>query len=306
MNLQRVLLRFLTLSLILIVASPAFGQKKPPSARQYIFSRSTTESSSSYLGVKAVPAYVALGGQNRRGIYITSAGGSLARSMGLRPGMVLLTLDNRVIESAETADNILASRSPGTIDFAAVQMNRGQPQYVPGSCRFDGARSTISSGGAANLFRTSGSGSSKPLEKSSIAELEKYAIQLINESRSKERASAVSENSALSNLARDYAEYMVKRGNFSHVDPDGRDPQVRAKQAGIKCGVYENLSFHTRNLISDKDCIKACHEQMMAEPPNQHNHRYNILHPDHQLVGVGIARDDGKIMMVHEFTDSSP
>lgn len=304
MNLPRVFLSFLTLSLILIAASPASGQKKPPSARQYIFSRSTTESSSSYLGVKAVPAYVALGGQNRRGIYITSAGGSLARSMGLRPGMVLLTLDNRVIESAETADNILASHSPGTIDFAAVQMNRGQPQYVPGSCRFDGARATIGSDN--NMFRTVGRENSKPLEKSSIAELEKYAIQLINQDRSKERASAVSENSALSNLARDYAEYMVKRGNFSHVDPDGRDPQMRAKQAGIKCGVYENLAFHSRNIVSDKDCIKACHEQMMAEPPNQHNHRYNILHPDHQLVGVGVARNDGKIMMVHEFTDSSP
>lgn len=305
MNLQRVLLSFLTLSLILIAAGPASGQKKPPSARQYIFSRSTTESSSSYLGVKAVPAYVALGGQNRRGIYITSAGGSLARSMGLRPGMVLLTLDNRVIESAETVDNILASHSPGNIDFAAVQMNRGQPQYVPGSCRFDGARATIGSGGA-NMFRTAGSVSAKPLEKSSIAELERYAIELINQSRSKERASSVSENSALTKLARDYADYMVNRGNFSHVDPDGRDPQVRAKQAGIKCGVYENLSFHTRNTISDKDCIKACHEQMMAEPPNQHNHRYNILLPEHELVGVGIARDDGKIMMVHEFTNSSP
>ncbi|MBY0550330.1 MAG: hypothetical protein K2W95_23835 [Candidatus Obscuribacterales bacterium] len=305
MNLQRLFLSLLTISLILIASSPASGQKKPPGVRQYIFSRSTTESSSSYLGVKAVPAYVALGGQNRRGIYITGVGGSLARSMGLRPGMVLLTLDNRVVESSETADNILASRSPGQIDFAAVQMNRGQPQYVPGSCRFDGSRAIIGSAGA-NMFRTAGRENSKPLEKSSIAELEKYAIQLINESRSKERASAVSENSALTRLARDYAEYMVNRGNFSHVDPDGRDPQVRAKQAGIKCGVYENLSFHTRNTISDKDCIKACHEQMMAEPPNQHNHRYNILLPEHELVGVGIARDDGKIMMVHEFTNSTP
>ena len=302
MNLQRALFSFVAISLILLVAGPVSGQKKTPAARQYIFSRSTAESGSSFLAVRGVPAYVVLGGQNRRGIYITATAGGMGQSMGLRPGMVLLTLDNRVVESAETADNILSAHSPGTVEFAAVRMSGGQPQYVTGSCQFEGARPS----GGANMFRTAGRANSKPLEKSSIAELERYAVELINRDRSKDRAPAVSENSMLSNLARDYAEYMVKKGNFSHVDPDGRDPQTRAKQAGVKVGVYENLAFHTRDTISDKECIKACHEQMMAEPPNQHNHRYNILMPDHQLVGVGIARNDSKIMMVHEFTDSSP
>lgn len=301
MNVRRALLGFVALSLILVAGTPGLCEKKS-AARQYIFSRSTVEGASSFLGVKGVPAYVVLGGQNRRGIYITAGGGALATKMGLRPGMVLLTLNNRVVDSAENADNILAAVSPGTLDYAVVRMSGGQPQYLPASCAFDGTRSSnmLSSGSS------SGGNSAKSLPQSSISELEKYAIQLINQERGRERAQTVSESSSLSNLARDYAEYMLKNESFSHVDPDGRDPQTRAKQAGVRAGVYENLGFHSRGQISDKDCVKACHDQMMSEPKNQHNHRYNILHPDHQFVGVGVARNNGKIMIVHEFTDSSP
>ncbi len=296
------LVKSLAVLCLIIVCGPAAAQKKAPSpasARQYIFSRSTTPASSSYLGVTCVPAYVVLGNANRRGIYVTAGGNSLASTMGLRPGCVLLTLDNRVIENASNADNILSAKAAGTLDFSYVQLVGGQPQVVSRNCTFTGARAQSNS----NSFAGDPAAAKRP--QPSIAELEKYMFSLVNEDRTKQGVSTISENSKLSSLARSYAEYMVKKGSFSHVDPDGRDPQTRAKEAGIRCGVYENLAFNTRG-IADRDGVKRAEDQMMGEPPDQQNHRYNILLPKHKYVGVGVARNEGKLLMVQEFSDDDP
>lgn len=281
------------------VCAPVAAQKKPadkksPAPKQYVFSRSTTQASSLYLGVTCVPAYVVVGNANRRGIYITGGGSALTGSMGLSPGCVLLTLDDRVVESASTADSLLGAKRAGNLNVSYVQMVSGLPQVVSRSCAFNGVapQSTIRPGGSLG-------------PQPSIAELEKLMLTLINQDRTKEGAASVSDNSTLSKLARSYAEYMLEKGNFSHVDPDGRDPQARAAQAGIKCGVFENLAFNTRG-IPDRDGVVQAEAKMMAEPPDQKNHRYNILLPTHKYVGCGVARNGQKLLMVQEFSDDNP
>jgi uncharacterized protein YkwD len=299
----RVLRSLAVICVLAVTASPVLAQKKGAApAKQYIFSRSTTETFSSVLGVKCVPAYVVMGNANRRGIYVTGGGSSLTTSMGLRPGAVLLTLDNRVVENASTADSVLGAKRAGNLDFSFVQLVGGQPQLVSRSCQFSGAAASVDP--QAGLWGSTSSNKPKGPQ-SSISQLEKYMFQLVNQDRSKEGVPAVSENTALSNLARSYAEYMIKRGNFSHVDPDGRDPQQRAKEAGIKCGVYENLSFNTRG-IEDLDGVKRAEDTMMGEPKGEKNHRWNIVHPAHKYVGIGVARNDNKLIMVQEYSDENP
>jgi hypothetical protein len=48
-------------------------------------------------------------------------------------------------------------------------------------------------------------------------------------------------------------------------------------------------------------------DAMMSEPPNQQNHRSNILNPNHACCGIGIARGkNGALYSVQEFADVCP
>lgn len=140
----------------------------------------------------------------------------------------------------------------------------------------------------------------------SIPALEAYAGDLINSDRQREGSAPICMNSALSQLARDYAQYLIKHGTFAHIDLEGRNPQMRAREHGIQCGVYENLSYRTFGVDSQREMISRCEAQMMAEPKGQQNHRSNIVKASHCCMGVGIARDAKRLVMVHEFTDTPP
>lgn len=80
-------------------------------------------------------------------------------------------------------------------------------------------------------------------------------------------------------------------------------PQDRARRAGIG-GVFENISM--ANGITDvSSAAEDSERQMMAEPPNQQNHRGTILNPTVTSVGIGIAiSKDGGFYMVQEFSNS--
>lgn len=289
-------------------------------AKQVIFSRSTRQTSSSVLGVTCVPAYAVVGGTNRLGIYVTATEGSgMWREMGLKPGTMLLTLDGRVIESASQADSYLRSRS-GQVSFNTLVVRGGAPQVVSGSATISGGGGrggTVSANGdydgpvsgtpVAGMRTVAGGQDPKNFKQYSVSELEKYALDLINESRRSEGGGGqLPENSQLSNLARTFAEYMLRTGHRQHVDLEGRSPQDRAKQAGIKTGVYENFTWDTRGWRDDKDLIKFAHGRMMSEAIGPQNHRYNITLASHTCVGVGIAKDNGNLYMVHEFADATP
>jgi uncharacterized protein YkwD len=99
---------------------------------------------------------------------------------------------------------------------------------------------------------------------------------------------------------------MANRNFFSHVNPDGVDPQARAVNAGIRGGVFENIAVQA-SFDSGYRQVKGSEDAMMSEPKNQQNHRSNILDPGHACVGVGVARaPNGKLYMVQEFSHSSP
>ncbi|MBY0358782.1 MAG: hypothetical protein K2W82_12330 [Candidatus Obscuribacterales bacterium] len=280
-----------------LVSTFCAGQTKD---KQYIFSRSSQQNVSTALGVSAVSAYVVLPEGSRNGIYITAVQpGGLWRDMGIKPGNVLLTLNNQAIESCRTADTVINKAGNTGINYAFAKMKGGVPVVVRGSCSASGSTPFGSDSASTKQQKT--------FPEPPITELESHMIDLINRDRARNgNLPPVRADQSLTRLARSYAEYMLRHGSFGHVDPDGRNPQDRAKQAGLTIGVNENLAFQSRGWKGDRDLVDAAEAEMMDEPPNQMNHRGNLLHPARQYVGVGVARSPGMLMMVQEFTDHAP
>lgn len=133
-----------------------------------------------------------------------------------------------------------------------------------------------------------------------------FMLNSVNNDRSQYGSPPVEPDSKLQHLAQVYAEYLLRSGTFGHVDPFGRNPQDRAALFGINTGVSENLAWESSNYEGASIMINRAESSMMAEPPNQMNHRFNILNPRSRYIGIGVARDGDKIMMVQEFTEQKP
>lgn len=131
-------------------------------------------------------------------------------------------------------------------------------------------------------------------------------LNLVNKDRAHYGAAPVQEHPKLKHLAQTYAEYLLRTGMFSHIDGYGRNPQQRASLFGVRAGIAENLAWQASNFESDAILISRAEESMMAEPPNQLNHRFNILNPRSRFVGIGVAKEGDKIVMVQEFTEEEP
>jgi uncharacterized protein YkwD len=285
--------------------SPTFCAK---AARLGIFSLSTRSQSSRALGASGVPAYVATARGSRRGFYITAVGtGGNWRRMGLQPGDLLISVNNRIITDASQADSVLSSiNGPADVTIARTD-DDNVPQFVNLRVSVSGSDVAAKSNYASTYASSPVGGKPSAPPQDSINSLESYALDLVNADRLREgKTHALHMHPGLQKLARDYAQYMLERHLFAHVDDQGRDPGVRAKQHGIRPGVFENLSFQQYGWGNDRQMVDAAEKSMMAEPPNQMNHRGNILSPNHQHIGIGIARDSNVLMMVQEFTDADP
>ncbi len=116
-------------------------------------------------------------------------------------------------------------------------------------------------------------------EKSDTA-LEHKILELTNEERKKHGLKPLIWNEQLAQIARAHSKDMAKRGFFSHDNPDGQTPFDRIKADGIKYWVAaENIAAG-----------QASPEKAIEEWMNSEGHRKNILNPDLQELGVGLAR----------------
>lgn len=138
------------------------------------------------------------------------------------------------------------------------------------------------------------------VKRATQAEMEDYLITLVNADRSKKGLSgSLKKSSALSRMARSYADDMAKRDFKGHRDPEGRDPWARAKLAGISSNrIFENCAypFPEANSLT---MVYNGERQLMDSP----EHSVSILQPDNVCVGCGIAyRKDGGLMIVQVFS----
>ncbi len=135
-----------------------------------------------------------------------------------------------------------------------------------------------------------GSGTGQGGSASATAE-EQQALVLLNKDRAANGLPALKANSQLTLLARNYAQDMIRRGFFSHYNPEGQSPFDRMKKAGISYNYAgENLAVNTG--------IAAAEAAFM----NSSGHRANILSPNFTEVGIGVARNaSGQVYVVQEF-----
>lgn len=96
-------------------------------------------------------------------------------------------------------------------------------------------------------------------------------------------------------IARDHSQDMAERGYFEHHTPEGLDPTDRADLAGYECmtrydtyytyGLAENIFHHTGTWYGAERLASESMNGWMNSP----GHRQNIMNPDYNRLGVGVA-----------------
>ncbi len=107
-----------------------------------------------------------------------------------------------------------------------------------------------------------------------------------NRFREGENRGPVKANAGLKKAAQGLAVYMAAHDAFSHT-ADGREPWDRIKQAGYEyCIALENIAYeYNSEGFTTDDLAKQFIEGWENSPP----HRKNMLDPDVDDIGVGVA-----------------
>lgn len=122
---------------------------------------------------------------------------------------------------------------------------------------------------------------------------ENQMLLLINKERDSRGLTPLTRNEKLQLLARKHSRDMLKRGYFSHINPNDQDPFDRMHTEGIYYrSAGENLAYAPNT--------KIAHVGLMNSP----GHKANILNTDFNQVGIGVidAGIYGK-MFTQEFTN---
>jgi len=201
--------------------------------------------------------------------------------IGVKPYTEALQRIEDGIKAGQNEDEV--KRQVGSLVSAlAQQVNNLKVLKVSSTYR---AISGSPSGGSAGSS-AGGAGRKAATSTVSVSEMESHMLSLVNKHRSAAGLGAVGANSALADIARAHSEDMAKRGFFSHVNPDGRDPQDRARNAGWQGGVMENIAFSS-NRGDGITTTDSADVTLMNSPP----HRATILNTGVAQVGIGIAYD---------------
>ena len=116
---------------------------------------------------------------------------------------------------------------------------------------------------------------------------------LVNQERTSRGIGALTWDTKLVVVARNYATLMWNDHYFGHYDPEGHDVSYRLQQAGISYSIAgENLAL--------APTVEVAHTGLMNSP----GHRANILEVRFKKVGIGVI-DNGYYgkMFVQVFTD---
>ncbi len=121
----------------------------------------------------------------------------------------------------------------------------------------------------------------KPVGSGQVAQ-ENEVIRITNVERAKHGCGRVKLNTKLRTAMRRHTQDMADKDYFSHDSQDGRSPWDRAKSAGYRTPIGENIAKGQRNAA---DVMKS----WMDSP----GHKANILNCDAKAIGVGLSYDGG-------------
>jgi uncharacterized protein YkwD len=146
-------------------------------------------------------------------------------------------------------------------------------------------------------------GNHRPDTSASSADLTKTAeliTTLTNEFRARHNRHALTVNARLSRAAQDFADYLARTDTFSHT-ADGKQPAQRIREQGYEfCLVAENIAWeYDSHGFTTKELGRAFVTGWRHSP----EHRKNLLDPDLDEIGVGVARSKktGRYYAVQDF-----
>ena len=304
----------LTLFLLSFLAPDRLWLQPAYAAKQLVFSRSQTQEMSSSLQAWGVPAFVMVAGKKQTGFFVTAISSGLGLDLGLASGDVLVNIAGRQVESGPQIDKILTETKAGNLRAQIARVRGTRISLLNPMTRFEGYSKAAVPQAKQEVIMISGSRRSdrpeveiedKPYERKEApnqSALEDHMFSLVNQDRRANGIAPVRRSQGLSRVARAYAEDMGRRGFFDHRDPEGRLPVDRARQAGIQASVWENIAWQEAHR-SYENLVDRCQNAMMSEPKDDpNNHRGNILRPQHQVTGIGVAAFGSRVICVQEFS----
>lgn len=130
----------------------------------------------------------------------------------------------------------------------------------------------------------------------SISTLEAEVIRLVNSERTKAGLPILTENSELNKVARIKSQDFVSNNYFSHTSPTYGTPFDMLRTFGIK------YSAAAENIASGQRTASEVMNTWMNSP----GHRANILNPNYNQIGVGVAKDNnGNLYWTQMFIKNS-
>jgi len=104
----------------------------------------------------------------------------------------------------------------------------------------------------------------------------------INEVREKDRLSELKFDDTLSTLAWAYADDMVKRGYFGHINPEGEDVGARLERARMAYSLAGEI-------LAENKSAEGAVEAWLASP----SHYKAIMQDGYEKMGIGIVEVSG-------------
>jgi uncharacterized protein YkwD len=121
-----------------------------------------------------------------------------------------------------------------------------------------------------------------------LREVERRVYVLTNQVRRKYHLSPLDRDNALVTTARAHSDDMLRRHFFSHVNPDGKNPQQRIAPAYARtlARAGENIwSGHGYDYSDSKLMARIIVDSWISSP----GHRANLLNPHYTHMGVGVS-----------------
>ncbi|HKJ36803.1 MAG TPA: CAP domain-containing protein [Solirubrobacterales bacterium] len=122
-------------------------------------------------------------------------------------------------------------------------------------------------------------GENKPVKPGNFAKSERVMLCLVNVHRAEHEVGALPMEPTLWRAARDHSADMVARRYFGHQNPEGENATERARRAGYRGGVGENIQ--TRSGGTPHEFFESFRRSA--------DHNENMLRPSYAVAGIGFA-----------------
>jgi uncharacterized protein YkwD len=139
-----------------------------------------------------------------------------------------------------------------------------------------------------------------PKDGPNLAEVSKQVVAATNQFRKQEGRPELKVNAELTRAAQYFADFMARTDKYSHT-ADDKQPWDRAAEYGYKyCIVAENIAYQFNSEgFTTRELTDGFIEGWKKSP----HHRENMLDPDVDDIGVGVARSatTGRYYAVQDF-----